>query len=88
MPPRDLAVQNLTFRIEPPGLSPKEQAEYREVRTPIESDRPWMIHREPFMICQLSRAVNEAVSYYKRMACVDGGNLAKNYTVYKDPSLS
>ena len=85
MPPHDLAAQNITYRIPPPGLGPNALAQYKEERIPL--DRPWKSRREPFMLCQLTRAVNEAVTYHKSKACPGGGNLVQNYTVYKDPIL-
>ena len=85
MPPDDLASRNITYRIEPPGKDPAKLSSFVEVQTPL--SRPWQSRREPFMICHLTRAVNEAVRYHKSKACADGGNLFENYTVYEDPSL-
>ena len=85
MPPNDLAAQNITYRIPPPNRALNSLAHYKEERIPF--DRPWQSRREPFMLCQLTRAVNEAVTYHKSKACPGGGNLVQNYTVYNSPLL-
>lgn len=85
MPPRDLALRNITYHIYPPSNDLASLRQYKEER--IAFDRPWQSRREPFMLCHLTRAVNEAVTYHKSKACPEGGNLVQNYTVYNDPSL-
>ena len=43
--------------------------------------------REAFMICALTRYVNQAVTHYKLAMCPNGtANLNETYTVFKDPS--
>lgn len=85
MPPENLAAQSIQHMIEPPSWRKDSLLKYKEERTAL----PMQVQsrRIPFMICHLTRAVNEAVRYYKSRACADGGNLAENYTVYEHPWL-
>jgi hypothetical protein len=62
----------------------KDRYTYVEKREPIQSLR--QTKREAFMLCALTRTVNEALQYHKRMACGDDGNYSANYTVHDDPS--
>jgi hypothetical protein len=41
--------------------------------------------REAFMLCGMITVVNEAVGYYKRQACGNGGNFSKVYNFHDDP---
>lgn len=84
-PPQDLAARNLTYFIDPPWPGAHALRNYVEKRVPLTS--PLKSRRDPFMLCALTKAVNQAVSYHKNSACVNGGNQVENYTIYEDPSL-
>jgi hypothetical protein len=83
-PPVDLATQKLDYAIFPPRADFKDKDSYVEKKEPIQSLR--QAKREAFMLCALTRTVNEALRYHKRLACGDDGNYVANYTVHDDPS--
>ena len=84
-PPKDLALQNLDYMIVPPVATGKDKDTYVEEKQPLKNSNK-QAKREAFMLCHMTKYVNEALIYYKKEACGDQGNFEQNYTVYDDPS--
>jgi len=82
-PPRDLAVQKLDYFIAPPRADGKDKETYEEEKTQINVKHS---NREAFMICGLTKAINEAMTYLKQRACGEDGNFNQSYTIHGDPS--
>lgn len=83
-PPLDLATQNLDYAIFPPRADGKDKNTYVETKESIKNEK--QRKREAFMLCGLTKAVNEAMSYLKMRACGSDGNFNETYTVHDDPS--
>lgn len=83
-PPLDLASQHLDYAIFPPRADLQDKDTYVEKKEPIKNAR--QLKREAFMLCGLTRSLNEAFSYYKKQACGQDGNFDETYTVYDDPT--
>jgi hypothetical protein len=85
VPPLDL-FPRFDYTIEPPRADDQYRWNYTEVRAPIKGGAR-QAKREAFMLCQLTRLLNEALRYFKSVSCADGSaNLNETYTVYDDPT--
>lgn len=86
-PPPNLATLNYTYWIEPPGVGPRALEEYVVEKKKIPMQQPQdRSRREPFMVCAMTRAMNEALTYHRQHSCgVNGGNQVKNYTLWTYP---
>mmetsp|Transcript_20456 Transcript_20456/g.38788 ORF Transcript_20456/g.38788 Transcript_20456/m.38788 type:complete len:488 (+) Transcript_20456:206-1669(+) len=82
-PPRDLAAQKLDYFIPPPRADGKDKDTYKEEKSKV---NPKHSNREAFMICGLTKAINEAMTYLKQHACGEHGNFNQTYTIHDDPS--
>lgn len=85
VPPADL-FPRFDYGIEPPRADGVDQFNYTEERALVKGG-PRQAKREAFMLCQLTRLMNEALRYFKSVACPEGSaNLNETYTVYDDPT--
>ena len=84
-PPLDLATQKLDYAIFPPRADGKDKDNYKEERTKL-ANKNRQPKREAFMLCSLTKTINEALTYYKKHACGDHGNLDQTYTIHDDPT--
>jgi hypothetical protein len=87
MPPVD-AYPRFDYNIEPPRADGADRRNYSEVHSPVKGGQR-QAKREAFMLCHMTRAVNEALRYYKRLACpIASANLNETWSVYDDPADS
>ena len=84
-PPLDLALRNLDYAIFPPRADGKDKNTYVEKKERL-SNKSNQAKREAFMLCGLTKALNDALIYYKKHACGDHGNFNMTYTIHDDPS--
>ena len=84
-PPLDLATQKLDYAIFPPRADLKDKDTYVEEKKPLQNKKR-QSKREAFMLCGLTSALNEALTYYKKHACGDHGNYDMTYTIHDDPT--
>jgi hypothetical protein len=85
VPPADL-FPTVDYAIEPPRADDAYRWNYTEEHAPIKGGAR-QAKREAFMLCHLTRSMNEALRYFKSIACLDGSaNLNETYTVYDDPT--
>jgi hypothetical protein len=94
-PPDNLTGSSYNYSITPPRADLKDKDTYKEDHQPLERGA-LQGKREYFMLCGLTRALNQALMHHKEMACPRGGgagggdgpptNLNQTYTVYDDPS--
>ncbi|KAL7565366.1 hypothetical protein ACA910_013586 [Epithemia clementina (nom. ined.)] len=77
------------YTIRPPLADLSDRDTYRPIqqqRQVYNSNLQWA-KREAFMICAMTRAMNQALTHHKQMACPNGtANLNETYTVYNDPT--
>lgn len=78
-------MQKLDYSIAPPRADLSDKDTYKEQKTPLKN-RNRQAKREAFMLCSLTRSINEALIHFKRRACGDRGNFDETYTIYNDPS--
>jgi hypothetical protein len=71
------------YSVDPPKADLSDTHSYMEVRKYV---NPRQAKREFFMLCNLIMSLNEALRYYKQMACMEEANLNETYSVYTDPS--
>lgn len=83
-PPLDLALHGLDYAIFPPRADGKDKDTYVEKHELIKFKK--QRKREAFMLCGLTRSVNEAMAHLKRHACGNHGNFSETYTIYDDPT--
>ena len=82
VPPADVAVK-YNYRAKPPFADGSDLKNYTPHRVVMDRIR---IKRYAFILCHMTRAVNEALVYYKRMACGSTANLNTTWDIYTDPS--
>lgn len=82
-PPKAFVGQ-YNYSLQTPKANEKASA-YTPIYQAIRS--PKIARREAYMLCGLTRAVNEALEHHKQLACPNNsGNLVRNYTVFNSPS--
>mmetsp|Transcript_3649 Transcript_3649/g.7842 ORF Transcript_3649/g.7842 Transcript_3649/m.7842 type:complete len:533 (+) Transcript_3649:3-1601(+) len=82
-PPSKQFVGQFNYTVSPPRADLKDN--YRPDPQPITSNRT--AKREAFMLCGLTRSINEALIHHKHAACPgNSANLEMTYTVFNDPS--
>jgi hypothetical protein len=81
-PPLDVAL-HYDYRAKPPLADGSDLRNYTQHRVVMD---PIRIKRHGFMMCHMTRAVNEALMYYKRLACGSTANMNKTWNIYTDPS--
>lgn len=84
-PPLDLATKHIDYAIFPPRADLKDKDTFVDEKTPLPNQKK-QAKREAFMLCGLTKAVNDALIYYKHHACGEHGNFEQTYTVHDDPS--
>lgn len=82
---QDLLSRGIDWYIKPPVAFPSQNKLYNETREKLK-ERP---HRELFMLCGMTKSMNEALRFFKQRACVNQGidaNLNETYSIYEDPT--
>ncbi|GKY98799.1 hypothetical protein MPSEU_000836100 [Mayamaea pseudoterrestris] len=81
-PPLDIAVK-YDYRAKPPLADGSDLINFTPHHVVMDRVR---IKRHGYMLCHMTRAVNEALVYYKRLACGSNANLNTTWDIFTDPS--
>lgn len=81
LPPDDI-FPKFDYMITPPRADLSDKLTYKAEKRPVKKE--WA-KREAFMLCGMMSAVNEALRYFKSMAC-GTANLSETYSIYTDPT--
>lgn len=73
------------YSVDPPRADHKDKDTYVEEHKELYKGAV-QGKREYFMLCGMTRSVNEALTHQKKIACGESANLNKIYTVYNDPT--
>lgn len=79
-PPRDWAFRQYDSAQLPPP------ADLKDNNTQRFELKPKRVKREAFMLCQMTRTLNEALRYLKQQKCGLNANLSETYSIHEDPT--